>query len=67
MATGAPYELTCTTELPVTGEKTGEAFATMWRIILMLVTVSVVSSWCNGDKVKRLMLFFAHWLRCDIL
>lgn len=64
MAAHNYFELACTTDLHVTGETTGEAFSTMWRIVLTLVTVSIVSSWRKGETIRRLMLFFAHWLRC---
>lgn len=64
MATHNFFELTCPSDLHVTGETTGEAFSTMWRIVMTLVTVSIVSSWRNCETIKRLMLFFAHWLRC---
>eukprot|EP00903_Cladosiphon_okamuranus_P012700 g11874.t1 len=40
----------------------GEAYATPIREIATLITVSVASSWCNARKIRRLSLFFSHWL-----
>lgn len=57
------YVQTCTTDFIVIGMQAGEAEATIARIVCTMVTVSLVSLWCNARKIKRLLLFFSHWLR----
>lgn len=60
---GFGSELTCSSDFAVLGEVVGEAWCTMWRTLVMLITVSIVSSWCCTEKIKRLLLFFSHWFR----
>lgn len=59
------HELTCTSDFWVATEMSGEDWGTMWHMAMTLVTVSIMSSWCNAHKIKRLLLFFTHWLRYD--
>ncbi|CAN0544844.1 unnamed protein product [Ectocarpus sp. 12 AP-2014] len=55
--------LSCETGFTAIGLQEGEGKITPIRVISTLVSVSVVSAWCSWTKVKRLSLFFAHWLR----
>lgn len=62
MAAMTTHELTCTSDFWVATEMSGEDWGTMWHMAMTLVTVSIMSSWCNAHKIKRLLLFFTHWL-----
>ncbi|CAN0296803.1 unnamed protein product, partial [Ectocarpus sp. 4 AP-2014] len=61
-----PNTLTCETGFSVVGMQEGENYLTPIRVLSTLVAVSVVSAWCNLAKIKRLSLFFSHWLRWDL-
>ncbi|CAM9240864.1 unnamed protein product [Ectocarpus sp. 4 AP-2014] len=54
--------LSCETGFKAIGLQEGEDNLTPIRVLSTLVSVSVVSAWCSWTKVKRLSLFFAHWL-----
>ncbi|CAN0110488.1 unnamed protein product [Ectocarpus fasciculatus] len=54
--------LTCETGFEAPGLQPGEAALAPIRILSALVSVTVVSAWCSQSKIKRLSLFFAHWL-----
>lgn len=58
-----PYTLSCESDFVVAGMQEGEAFVLPLRIASTLIAVSVSSAWCSWTKIKRLRLFFAHWLR----
>lgn len=61
---GYSNTLSCSSDFKVIGEIEGEAVGTMLRVVLSLVTVSLVSSWWRKKKTMgRLLLFFSHWLR----
>lgn len=55
--------LTCPSDFYVAGNTSSSDYGTMWRMVMMLITASLVSSWVNSQKVKRLQLFFAHYAR----
>ena len=52
----------CESDLMNFGIFDGEELLSVSRIITTLISVSVISAWFDGDKIKRLSLFFAHWL-----
>ena len=52
----------CGSQLPGSGLFNGEELLTVSRIITTCISITVVSAWFSGDKIKRLRLFFAHWL-----
>ena len=52
----------CDTDLIVVGLGEGEELMTVVRIVTTLISVSVVSAWFSWIKIKKLNLFFAHWL-----
>ncbi|CAM9954378.1 unnamed protein product [Ectocarpus fasciculatus] len=54
--------LTCETGFEAPGLQPGEAALAPIRILSALVSATVVSAWCSRSKIKRLSLFFAHWL-----
>ncbi|CAM9814346.1 unnamed protein product [Ectocarpus fasciculatus] len=54
--------LSCETGFTAIGLQDGEDQLTPIRVLSTLVSVSVVSAWCSWTKIKRLSLFFAHWL-----
>ncbi|CAM9696298.1 unnamed protein product [Ectocarpus fasciculatus] len=54
--------LTCETGFRAPGLQNGEAVQAPIRIVSTLISVTVVSAWCSLTKIKRLSLFFAHWL-----
>lgn len=54
----------CKVDFYVIGSQGGEPVATMCRTVFTIVTISLISSWCiQSSKVKKLLLFFSHWLR----
>lgn len=57
------FTVECEGDFMVVGMKSGEVVGTIVRLVCTLVTVSITSSWFGGHKVKRLLLFFSHWLR----
>lgn len=57
------FTLKCRSDFPVVGMVKGEAAGTIFRVACTLITVSLTSSWLDGRKIKRLLLFFSHWLR----
>ncbi|CAM9229600.1 unnamed protein product [Scytosiphon promiscuus] len=56
------YNLSCQSDFPVAGLQKGEDYLTPVRILSTFCTASVASAWFTKRKVKRLSLFFAHWL-----
>eukprot|EP00903_Cladosiphon_okamuranus_P012695 g11871.t1 len=58
MATSAS---TCETDLLVWGWRPGEAEVTPIRTLSTLISITIVASW-TSKKIRRLSLFFAHWL-----
>ncbi|CAM9229677.1 unnamed protein product [Scytosiphon promiscuus] len=54
--------LTCECGFPVAGMQKGEDYITPIRILSTLFSCSVTSAWFDLSKIKRLSLFFAHWL-----
>lgn len=58
------FTLSCDSDFLVLGMQEGEALATPVRIFTTLIALSITSSWFSWDKIARLRLFFAHWLRC---
>ncbi|CAM9119172.1 unnamed protein product [Ectocarpus sp. 6 AP-2014] len=63
----SPYTLTCEAGFLVAGMQEGENYLTPIRVLSTLIAVSVVSAWCNRAKIKRLSLFFSHWLSGAVL
>ncbi|CAM9508298.1 unnamed protein product [Ectocarpus fasciculatus] len=63
----SPYTLTCETGFLVAGMQEGENYLTPIRVLSTLISVSVVSAWCSRAKIKRLSLFFSHWLSGAVL
>lgn len=62
------YTLKCETGFAVMGLHQGEAAGAFVRVFCTLVTVSVVSAWVTRrDCINQLLLFFSHWLRCELL
>lgn len=59
----ASHTLTCESDFLVAGLQKGEDYITPVRILSTLFSCSVISAWFNWTKIKRLSLFFAHWLR----
>lgn len=57
----------CPSDFLVIGMQAGEEGGTPIRVLSTLITVSIVSSWCNTRKIKALLLFFSHWLRCGTM
>lgn len=53
---------TCESDLLVVGLQPGEELVAPVRIAATLIAVTVTSAWISWRKVKRLSLFFAHWL-----
>lgn len=53
----------CESEFEIIGPIEGEEAGSMVRILLSLVTFSLVSSWLDRSKIARLLLFFSHWMR----
>lgn len=62
MSGESEYVQQCQSDFVVIGMQNGEAGGTVIRIITTMITVSIVSSWCNSKKIRRLLLFFLHWL-----
>ncbi|CAM9897288.1 unnamed protein product [Scytosiphon promiscuus] len=56
------FSFTCTSDFPSIGYQPGEKICTMVRVLCTLITVSIISSWCNKRIVERYLLFFTHWL-----
>lgn len=52
----------CVGGLPATGLFQGEESLMVLQIVSTLISFTVVSAWVNRDKMKKLSLFFAHWL-----
>ena len=53
---------TCESDLPLFGTFEGEEALTVLRIIAVLISASVVSAWFSFERIKKLALFFSHWL-----
>lgn len=53
---------TCESDFIVLGLQDGERSAAAVRVVATFVSVSVTSAWFSVRKIKRLSLFFAHWL-----
>lgn len=59
------FSLKCDAGFFVVGLQEGEAVCTPIRVISTLITMSVASAWFSRRKsIKKLLLFFSHWLRC---
>eukprot|EP00752_Nemacystus_decipiens_P005629 g5094.t1 len=52
----------CESDFLVLGLQPGEEFYVPIRTVATIVTITVASAWCSLEKIKRLRLFFAHWL-----
>jgi len=46
----------------VVGLLDGEEKITPTQLVATFITVSIASAWFNSKKIRRLGLFFAHWL-----
>ena len=53
---------TCESEFLQAGLQDGEEYLTPVRLAATLATITVTSAWYSAEKIKRLSLFFAHWL-----
>lgn len=61
------FTIKCETGFVVAGIQNGEAECTPIRVFCTLVTISVVSGWFSRrQSIKKLLLFFSHWLRYDV-
>ena len=56
-----PFTLTCQSGFVVAGLVSGEKLVTVIRTASTLIALTVASAWTRR-KIKRLSLFFAHWL-----
>eukprot|EP00752_Nemacystus_decipiens_P002513 g2360.t1 len=56
------YSVVCMSDFPSMGYQPGEKVATLVRLASTLISVSIISSWCNKEVVGRYMLFFVHYL-----
>ncbi|CAM9325465.1 unnamed protein product [Pylaiella littoralis] len=56
------FSVTCTSDFPSIGYQPGEKVVTLVRVVCTLISVSIISSWCNKQTVTRYLLFFAHWI-----
>eukprot|EP00903_Cladosiphon_okamuranus_P017796 g16379.t1 len=52
----------CGSDLPGSGFFAGEEFLFVVRIVTTAISLTVTSAWFSGQKIKRLSMFFAHWL-----
>ena len=52
----------CESDLDVVGLQKGEDYVALVRFATNLVTVTLTSAWLSWRRIKRLSLFFAHWL-----
>eukprot|EP00752_Nemacystus_decipiens_P002666 g2494.t1 len=52
----------CPSGLPGTDLLVGEELISTVRIVTTLVSITVTSAWFSKEKIKKLSLFFAHWL-----
>eukprot|EP00752_Nemacystus_decipiens_P018236 g16364.t1 len=52
----------CGSDLPGSGLFQGEELLMVVRILTTFVSLTVTSAWCNCEKIRKLSLFFAHWL-----
>lgn len=52
----------CGLDLVVLGLQSGEEIITPVRTAAALIAMTVTSAWFSSEKIKRLTLFFAHWL-----
>eukprot|EP00752_Nemacystus_decipiens_P005592 g5061.t1 len=57
----------CESDLLMLGLQPGEEVITPVRIAATLIVVTVTSAWLSGGKIKRLCLFFAHWISGIVL
>lgn len=57
------FELVCVSDFVVIGFAPHEKGTYLVRLASTIITVSIVSSWCNKKNIVRLLLFFSHWLR----
>ncbi|CAM9423955.1 unnamed protein product, partial [Hapterophycus canaliculatus] len=58
----SPYFQTCESDFIVNGLQKGEDYITPLRILSTLFSCGITSAWFSWSKIKRLRLFFAHWL-----
>lgn len=57
------YELVCQSDFLVLGFQDSEEWMAIIRLLSTIVTISIISSFCNKWEDDRLLLFCAHWLR----
>lgn len=60
-------ERVCPSDFFAAGFSDGETVNVVVRVVCIAVTASVISSWCNRRIIRRLLLFFVHWLRFALL
>lgn len=60
-------ERVCPSDFFAVGFSDGERVNVVVRVVCIAVTASVISSWCNRRVIRRLLLFFVHWLRLALL
>lgn len=60
-------ERVCPSDFIVVGFSDGERVNVVVRAVCIAITASVISSWCNRRIIRRLLLFFVHWLRLALL
>eukprot|EP00752_Nemacystus_decipiens_P002664 g2492.t1 len=52
----------CPSGLPGPGLLEGEELISTVRIVTTLISLTVTSAWFSKEKIRKLGLFFAHWL-----
>lgn len=52
----------CVSDFLVLGLQDGEELVAPVRIAATFIAVTVTSAWFSVRRIKRLSLFFAHWL-----
>lgn len=56
-------EKVCVSDFLYLGFLDGERALSLVRLVCMVVSLSVVSSWYSRPKIGNMLLFFVHWLR----
>ncbi|CAM9229449.1 unnamed protein product [Scytosiphon promiscuus] len=61
------YTLSCESDFEVRGLQEGEDYCAPVRILCTFCTASVISAWLSWTRIRRLSIFFAHWVSGLIL
>lgn len=56
-------EVACHADILSVGMQPMEPGTLLLRVVCTIVAASIISAWWDKRKVKRLLLFFAHWVR----